>query len=908
MSFGAYNLHIGREFKGDFRLLLLKLSAAICLGAMAFGLDLGRQNPLYGISIHFWDFFVILAALFLGPISGAVAALTLGLLLALGPHNIDFIGAPHVLVLVGEGLFIGSLRYKKRPVRAFDSAVLYWLFIGTPFYALLFLPLIDSSLTAYILDLFRYLGSAICSALLVQLLCLSPGISSRLDLFNHRENSEREWPATIIFNMYLISLIVIPVFIWLQYSVIVADNELEKYLRSEMVDTVSRANSSIQRDIDQSFHFAEFLQGQYVEGGEDLFHSMADIIIPDRPEIAAVQVQDMQGRDLVQFGQLDQWEKKLDGFEFDIYGPEDEGHSIAFLSESLAVLRLRDPDFPVETRVLLDLTRFMVLSHFPVSPNRSISLVYQQREVKRKAHNEKVADHGDGYSIFWESRKENEMSRVTHLGSRLNSTLHYAESLARSESHQVVYSVALKDLVNATIRVQLLTCMLGLIYVLAALVILRLATLKAIGRLRSVSSAANDWVNKKSVSLNLQQRSSVREFNVLTASVENLMKSFVHENEKLSAVELELRANFHKLDSIFDSVNGPLLVFNPEGKLVKANKSARALCGDLPVGLSAIDIVAKMSPEWSPELANNAFNDALKGICTEGEEVFVYGPSGSRSALLISWMPLRAGESIDGVIFAAQDITEKLDSYNQLVHASKLATLGEMATGIAHEINQPLNIIRMAVENVELAHQRGLLDDNMLEEKLARVTSQIDRAAEIVNHIRSFGRKSESEKVPLNVAACADETVNIMQDQLSLDGIKVDLNTVTSHSYTLGDKVQLEQVLINLISNARDAIKEKGVLDGKVALDVFRRDGHVYVQIKDNGGGVPVNAMEDLFDPFFTTKPPGSGTGLGLSVTHNIVSAMGGKIEVSNEASGAVFLITLPAFDEIQSPAGALVQ
>lgn len=908
LNFRAYNFRIGREFKGELPLLLIKLCAAMCLGIMAFALDLGRQNPLYGVSIHFWDFFVILAAVFLGPISGAVTALTMGLLLALGPHNIDFIGAPHVLVLLGEGLFVGSLRYYKRPVRAFDSAVLYWLLVGTPAYALLFFPLIDSSLIAYLLDLFRYLGSALCSALLVQLLCLSPNISARIDLFNHREDSEREWPATIIFNMYLISLIVIPVFIWLQYSVIVADNELEKYLRSEMQDTVSRANRSIHRDIDQSFHFAEFLQGQYLKGGEDLFHGMADIIIPDRPEIAALQVLSMQGRVLVQFGMLDQLEERLTDSDFGTYGSANEGHSIAFLDESLAILRLTEPEFRVETRVLLNLTRFTVLNHFQVSPNRTVSLVYEPHGGKGTVPDEQVEDSGDLYSLFWETQKKSEISEISHIGSRLNSTLHYAESLAGSKNHRIVYSVALKDLVIATIRVQLLTCLLGLIYVLTALVILRLTTLKAIRRLRSVSLAANNWVNSKSVSLNLQEPSSVREFNVLTASVENLMQSFVRENEKLTVAEQELRANFHKLDSIFDSVNGPLLVFNRVGQLVKANKSAKAMCGDLPVGLSATDIATRMSPEWRPDLATNAFRDALMGICTEGEEVFVDDPNGGRCALLISWMPLRAGKNIDGVILAAQDITEKVESYNQLVHASKLATLGEMATGIAHEINQPLNIIRMAIENIELAHQRGLLDDKILEEKLVRVTSQIDRAAEIVNHIRSFGRKSESKKVLLDVGACADETVKLMQEQLFLDGIKVDLHMAASNLFALGDKVQLEQVLINLISNARDAINENCVSDGSVALDVSRENGQVYVQVKDNGGGIPANAIENVFDPFFTTKPSGSGTGLGLSVTHNIVSAMGGKIEVSNDATGAVFQITLPAADETKMPVETFVQ
>ena len=896
----AYNFRLGNEFSSSVRILLSKLLVAVFIGLVAYAVDLGRQNPLYGVSIHFWDFFVILAALFLGPISSVFTALTVGLLVVLGSHNIDYIGPYHIAILIGEGLFIGSLCRHKRPIRAFDSTVLYWLLLGVPIYAIYFLPLLESSATAYILDVLRYLGSAICSALLVQLLCLSPRVSRYLDLFDYRVNSEREWPATIIFNMYLVSLIVIPVFIWLQYSVIVADNELERYLRNEMVDTVSRANSSIQRDVDQSFHFTGFLQKQYAEGGAELFHSMADIIIPDRPEIAAVLIRDQQGTALTQLGAPSLLKAMQGDLYFDAYGALEDGHSIAFIGASLAVLRLTESQAGLETRALLDLTRFTVLSSLPISQDRSIELSYKPSTGNELASTLVQGQAPDKSSGFWEKPLSGGISQLSHLGSRLSTTLNYSESLARSRNHSVVYTVALKDLVNATIRVQLITCLAGLIYVLTALVILRLLTLKAISRLRSVSRAANEWESSKSTSLNLTQKSNVREFNVLTDSIENLMQSFVRENKKLSIVESELRAYSHKLNSIFDSVSGPLFVFNQRGDLLKANKSANELCGGLSEGDKSIEIVKRMSPEWEPELAKIAFKDALRGICTEGKEVFVEDKEGSRIALQLSWAPFKNGDDIDGVILSAVDITERIDSYNQLVHASKLATLGEMATGIAHELNQPLNIIRMAVENLELANERKVLDDKMFQEKIDRVTSQIDRAAEIVNHIRSFGRKSLDEKVPVDLVPCAANTVGLMQDQLSLDGIQILFDPAIERCFALGDQVQIEQILINLISNARDAIAENCLSNGQISLDITQKQAEVQIRIEDNGGGIPQNVLGQLFDPFFTTKPAGSGTGLGLSVTENIVSGMGGSIRAFNANAGAVFIVTFPCCSDSQ--------
>lgn len=899
----AYHFKIENEFNGSKSIVLAKLSCAVLIGLLAYTVDLARENPLYGISIHFWDFFIIFAALFMGPVSAAFTGLTLGLLLIFAPHNMDFFGFPHLFLLISQGFFIGALRYGRQPVRAFDSALLFWLCIGTPAYMLLFSPILEGSALAYLLDIFRYLGSGICSALMMQLICLSPKLSDRLDIFKYRQNSQREWPATIIFNMYLVSLIVIPVFIWLQYSVVVADNTLEKYLKTEMINTVNRVNSSIARDTRQSFHFSNFLQGQYIEGGPILFRKMAQVIIPDRPEIAAVVVLDRQGTHLAGYGRVGLLPRQEKNLPFDTYGEPELGQSIAVLKESLAVLRLKSADLMIETHTLLDLTRFTVLSKFPASPSREISIVKLDIANAKFDSNRFTNSARDASDHFRETHHDSKMANSSHLGRRLSTTMHYVEPLAHSDSYGVLYSIAIKDLVIPTIKIQLLTCLWGLLYILLALIILRLLTMKAIGRLSNLSDSADAWSSKKVGPFHLQKESSVREFNVLTASLENLVYSFVHENEKLTKAERELRAHSSELDSIFDSVNGPLLVFSKSGVLEQFNKAALLINNNLYRGITAKKVFTDMAPEWGFEHFEKAFFDASKGIVTDGKEVFVTQSDNTRIALLMSWAPLRKHNSIGGVIFAAQDITEKIESFNQVIHASKLATLGEMATGIAHEINQPLNIIRMAVENMELAQERGLLDDAMLGEKIERIISQIDRAAEIVNNVRSFGRKSLSEKVPVDVLDCAESTAILMNEQFLLDGINVTYSGTAERCVVMGEKIQLEQVFINLMTNARDVISANNIVNGHVDIEVSLADGDIIIQVKDNGKGIPPNALKNLFDPFFTTKPVGLGTGLGLSVSQRIISGMDGTIKAFNEGNGAVFLITLPACEDNQSTA-----
>lgn len=245
-----------------------------------------------------------------------------------------------------------------------------------------------------------------------------------------------------------------------------------------------------------------------------------------------------------------------------------------------------------------------------------------------------------------------------------------------------------------------------------------------------------------------------------------------------------------------------------------------------------------------------------------------------------------------------RDNTEVRRSQQQLTQSAKMATLGEMATGLAHEINQPLNVMRMAIANVLKRLGNGDAQIDYLTEKLQRIDAQVQRAARVVDHMRVFGRRSEVEQQPFDPAQAVEGTLSLLSEGLRGKGVEVRLTQVDIPVQVKGYVDQLEQVLINLMVNARDALlsqREKNPeLRPWIAVHTEHDSRHVRIWVEDNGGGIDPRLLERIFEPFFTTKPIGVGTGLGLSVSYGIVENMGGRLSVSNDEYGARFCVELP--------------
>jgi C4-dicarboxylate-specific signal transduction histidine kinase len=238
---------------------------------------------------------------------------------------------------------------------------------------------------------------------------------------------------------------------------------------------------------------------------------------------------------------------------------------------------------------------------------------------------------------------------------------------------------------------------------------------------------------------------------------------------------------------------------------------------------------------------------------------------------------------------------ELRDKQEQLVQAGKLATLGELTTGVAHELNNPLNNIGLYVGNVIDRLQMGELTPEGALEDLEKAMEQVRKATEIISHLRTFGRSATVPFEPVDVDAVIERALSLMQQQLRLRAIEVDLDLCPDELVVLGNPIQLEQVFINLLTNTRDALEEVSKETKWIRISSSLERDRIEIVFADNGPGIPPSLAQRVFDPFFTTKEVGTGTGLGLSITYSIVKEHGGEISISQTpGGGATFMLELP--------------
>jgi len=245
---------------------------------------------------------------------------------------------------------------------------------------------------------------------------------------------------------------------------------------------------------------------------------------------------------------------------------------------------------------------------------------------------------------------------------------------------------------------------------------------------------------------------------------------------------------------------------------------------------------------------------------------------------------------------------ELRDKQEQLVQAGKLATLGELTTGVAHELNNPLNNIGLFMGNALDLIGIGVTDREHIARELQNAMRQVHKATEIISHLRTFGRVAPVSRELVSMNQVIGRALSLMQEQLRLREIEVELDVSAQRAVVMGNAIQLEQVLINLLTNARDALAESPRKIIHILCEV--RDGIVDLAFSDTGPGIPEGLERRIFDPFFTTKEVGRGTGLGLSITYGIIKEHGGTIAVANRpGEGAAFLIRLPlASDDAPEP------
>lgn len=257
----------------------------------------------------------------------------------------------------------------------------------------------------------------------------------------------------------------------------------------------------------------------------------------------------------------------------------------------------------------------------------------------------------------------------------------------------------------------------------------------------------------------------------------------------------------------------------------------------------------------------------------------------------------------DSLIATTPDVTENVEKEAQLIQASKMATLGQMASGIAHEINQPLNVIQVCSDFFKKMINRGeRIKDEDLSMMTEEISKNVERAAQTITHMRDFSRQSEVKSEKLDINKPITDVFKILGQQLRVHRIEVDMDLADDLPPVNGDHNRLEQVFINLITNAKDALDEKEnkfenhTWKKVLKIRSFYENGTVIVTVYDNGIGIPGDVRGKIFEPFFTTKEVGKGTGLGMSISYGIIQDYGGTIDVESEVDkGTTFTLTFPS-------------
>ncbi len=246
-----------------------------------------------------------------------------------------------------------------------------------------------------------------------------------------------------------------------------------------------------------------------------------------------------------------------------------------------------------------------------------------------------------------------------------------------------------------------------------------------------------------------------------------------------------------------------------------------------------------------------------------------------------------------------QEVKERKRVQDELVQAGKLAALGQLSTGIAHEINQPLAAIRHYIHNANLLLERGDMETHR--QNLEKIEDLTERMAKTVSHLKTFARWPTNQLSSVDLLAAIERALSLFATRIAQQQIKIERRYQQSNLYVRAEDIRLEQVLVNLIGNAIDAVSECPADERLVAIKIDATDQTLEIAVIDNGPGIKIAEKDAIFDPFYTTKKVGKGLGLGLSISYNIIKDFGGNIDVKDEATGGTrFTITLQAESQIQ--------
>lgn len=363
----------------------------------------------------------------------------------------------------------------------------------------------------------------------------------------------------------------------------------------------------------------------------------------------------------------------------------------------------------------------------------------------------------------------------------------------------------------------------------------------------------------------------------------------------LKAYEAELQRERDFSGKILSNTQSLILVADTAGIVSYANRRWQVM------GYKQEDIVGRRLESFVSEprraILQDAFSTVLSGNQVDNLDLQILRADGRPGQFSVNLSPMRDEQAhVSSIVVVMSDVTDAASLQSKLLHAEKMAAVGQLVSGVAHEVNNPLTAILgfadLLMENRELPESAR--------KDLRVILQEAQRTKQIVQNLLSFARQMPPQRKPVQLNPILKRTIQLRSYDLQSRGVSVSEKLRDHLPFVVGDAHQLQQVFLNILNNAYDAVRE-AVASPRIEISTSCTDQFVEVSFRDNGPGV--TQPERIFDPFFTTKQVGEGTGLGLSICYGIVKEHGGEILCSNnlDERGATFVVRLPIVTEFAS-------
>jgi signal transduction histidine kinase len=870
-----------------FRLTLCKLIITIVLTVSALGLESLRGDFYYASAPYVFPITYIFASIFMGLRWGILTSLCSCALITALLAPSDFLGPIGILVHFLHAAWLGWRADKSSNLEIFSEGLKFWVWCGTPLLCIAALPYFQEFFWGGTTIVLQELCSNILTLLLFSLIFHSSRLRERLNSLAPTACHGGQHSIRYTLELGVASLIVIPATFFLIMEYVIRDDANNtEFLR------LARNTSNLYNEWVMARSEAVYLStDQLIKNSENDFDVIASKLsetLQSLPALCGYLLITSSAKPVVFNKQCEGLD--LSGIPMSLRHSEETGDSLILAKPAeLWTHRIRSKNF--ELIVFLEQNTVNKTARLIAGVSDESDILHEVTLNSRR--------------IPWSTSSSFQITGAPKanphfFSQRLNEqVVHEFPAVVNSEwsATGVSASFGARLFAESQLRDSGIFLSIMLSILLSLIIFVRLWMRNELQGIQQLAVFLQRYSPKSDARYDLN-RFEIAEFDLLRQSVAQLTENLntLQKAQDESIIELKTRAD--QLKGMVEQSKAFLLLVNEKGEVANHNQLSRSSEYRF-IRESFIAAVATYSSKDSltdkVQADDVVFNTALAWL-RSGESRFFQETSlafGDEDDVRRLTLQFGYYGSPTTTYFArVEDISEFIIAKEQLAHTSRLAELGELATGVAHELGQPLNAITMSSSNITAKMNKGELDDSYLRAKLVRIQEQVVRSAKIIDDLKSFARAKKLVREEVEISTIIAASIQMVRSQFELDNVKVSASVSQGKTKVLVDAQQIEQVLINLFNNAKHVLAKQG--GGELTVTQSLKGNNVSIIVRDNGPGIDDKLKDKIFTPFYTTKISEGGTGLGLSISQKIMQDHGGNLVLLPSSKGACFELLIP--------------